>query len=206
MSSVVSHLFAAFSPLLPLRRWFAPLCSQDLIIVTVYSLEAPNTWLISYSEYKTMLLVLSWEHEEEIMPLLFYPLFTGSLSIPAFNIKSALLHILPSLTLALSIFLIFFSYTIPLVHSVLLLTAESYQSPLHTLQKLLVSAGLPSKAPSAGTAYPIKFAILKPPFHFGLPWKPTSLNRLRFSYYLSAITNIQGSVCVFERHDKLYLI
>ena len=74
------------------------------------------------------------------------------LSTLTFNIISALLHYsLPSLTLALSIFLILFSYTIPLVHSALL-TAESYQSPLHTLQKLLVPAGLPSKAPSTGTA------------------------------------------------------
>ena len=128
-----------------------------------------------------MLFFLSWEHEGEIMLLISYPLFTGSLSLPAFNIRYALSHTPPFLTLALPIFLIQLSYTNPHVHSALLLIPESCQSPLLILLKLLVSADSLSKAPFPGTASPSTSAKPKPPSHSDPPWKPTSLNLLNFT-------------------------
>ena len=152
-----------------------------------------------------MLLVLFWEREGETTPLLSYPLFTGSLSIPAFNTKSALSHTLLSLTLAPSIFLIYFSYTIPLVHSALLLTSESCQSPLPIIPKLSDSADSPTKAPSPGTAYLTKFVILNPLFHFGPPWKPTSLNLRNFSPSLSFYYNQYSRVLMCHMKVQVFV-
>ena len=141
-----------------------------------------------------MLLFLSWEHEGEIKLLLSYPLFTSSLSLPAFNIRYALSHTPPFLTLALPIFLIKLSYTNPHVRSALLLTPESCQSPLLILLKLLVSADLLSKAPFSGTASPSTSANLKHPFHSDPLWKPTSLIPLNFTRNLCLCYNFSSLV------------